>query len=76
MARLQMHPNVGPGGQIIAILSIILALGISTHVVFIGGGTQFVWPYLMMMPIALAGMIFNMPGGILVGLIAALPLAP
>jgi|TARA_R110000772_G_scaffold14462_21_gene41782 EAL domain-containing protein (putative c-di-GMP-specific phosphodiesterase class I) len=71
-----MHPNVGPGGQIIAILSIILALGISTHVVFIGGGTQFVWPYLMMMPIALAGMIFNMPGGILVGLIAALLLGP
>lgn len=76
MASLQLHPNVGLGGQTITVLSIILALGICTNIVFVGGGTQFVWPYLMLLPIALAGMIFNIPGGVLVGGIAALLLGP
>ena len=76
VASLQAHPNVGLGGQTIAFLCVIIALAICTHIVYIGGGTQFVWPYLMLMPIALAGMIFNMPGGVLVGIIGALLLGP
>lgn len=40
------------------------------------GGTQYVWPYLMILPISVAGMVFKVPGGLIVALIGGIILGP
>ncbi|MEC9346963.1 MAG: EAL domain-containing protein [Pseudomonadota bacterium] len=40
------------------------------------GGTKLVWPYLMFVPVIVAGMVFRVPGGALAGLAGGIMLGP
>ena len=54
---------------------VVLALG-ATQLTYSTGGTRNVYLHAMYVPVALAGMIFRLPGGLVAGLAAGLLLGP
>jgi len=70
------RPTGGFWFQVMAVAFILLSLAVVTEIVYVTGGTKLSWPYLMMLPIAVAAMVYKVPGGILVGAAAALLLGP
>lgn len=57
-------------------LIITLSLILFTLVVFHTGGTAFAYPYLMLIPVALAAALYRFWGGVLVALVAGLLMGP
>ncbi|HBM11913.1 MAG TPA: hypothetical protein DD390_04405, partial [Rhodospirillaceae bacterium] len=76
MIKSLFTPIGGLVTQIISLAVVCLCLPLVAYLVYETGGTQLSWPYLMILPISLAAMIFKIPGGVLAGLVAALLLGP
>ena len=65
------------GGRAVAAFVLLLALLLGGGaVVYLTGGTSYVWVHLMYVPIILAAMLFRVPGGILAALAAGLIVGP
>lgn len=62
--------------QLAALLFIVAMVPFIGFLVYQTGGTQYVWPYLMILPISVAGMVFKVPGGLIVALIGGIILGP
>ena len=60
--------TAGPG-----IAMVIMLIAWLVHAT---GGTQYSYPYLILLPVILAGILFKVPGGLLAALLAALLLGP
>ncbi|MGV8025479.1 MAG: putative bifunctional diguanylate cyclase/phosphodiesterase [Anaerolineaceae bacterium] len=70
---IQTPMQIGRVWQVIFIIVSICAAGLF---VYATGGSKYVYSHSMYIPIILAGYFFNVPGGILVGIIAGLVLGP
>ena len=57
-------------------LATAVALVLVALLVYETGGTQYAYPYLILLPVIFAGSIFKVPGGILAAVAAALLLGP
>lgn len=56
------------------LIGILLTLG--TVLVYYTGGTAFAYPYLMLIPVAVAAALYRLPGGIAAAVVAGLLLGP
>lgn len=65
----------GTSAFIAVFLIILLLLGVG-GIVYLTGGTGYVWVHLMYVPIILAAMLFRIPGGIAAALAAGLIVGP
>lgn len=71
-----LRPSGGTGVQVGTVFVIMAAVPLTTILVYQTGGTQFAWPYLMILPIAMAGMVFKLWGGVLIGVVGGVALGP
>ena len=62
--------------RIIAVIVILTLVGLSADLVYITGGIKYVYSHSMYLPILLGAFFFNMPGGILTGIVGGLVLGP
>ena len=60
---------------IVALLIALLQIGVAV-VVYLTGGTQFVYLQFMYIPVAISGLVFGMPGGVIFGLFGGLLIGP
>ncbi|MBN1267276.1 MAG: EAL domain-containing protein [Anaerolineales bacterium] len=67
-----------PRGKVKTLIAIgiFLVMIFSTRLVFITGGIKYVYAHIMYIPILLAAYFFQMPGGVIAGLIGGLALGP
>lgn len=68
--------NPRGGRALAAVALLILLLLVGGSVVYLTGGTSYVWVHLMYVPIILAAMLFRVPGGIITALIAGFIVGP
>ncbi len=61
---------------ILAVTLIVLLIVSIAQLVYLTGGTAFVWAHLMYIPLILAAAVFRIPGGILAAFLAGLLLGP
>lgn len=62
--------------QLFGGIAILVAIALVTYIVWQTGGIKFVYSHSMYLPILAAGLIFGLPGGIFVALIAGIALGP
>ena len=60
----------------VAACFVLLLIGAVGGLVYYSGGTVFVWPHLMYVPLILAAAVFRIPGGIIAAFICGLVLGP
>ncbi|MGJ9384893.1 HD-GYP domain-containing protein [Salipaludibacillus sp. CF4.18] len=60
----------------ISILSVVLMLGLTWLIVYLTGGTLFVYPHLMYIPIVFSAFLFGVKGGIITAIIGGIVLGP
>ena len=65
-----------PAWCLAAAAAILLLICAATGLVYGTGGTQYAWPYLILMPVVLSAAIFKLLGGLLAAVVAALALGP
>lgn len=68
--------NPRGAGAMAAVLLLVVLLLAGAAVVYLTGGTSYVWVHLMYVPIILAAMLFRVPGGVVTGLIAGVMVGP
>lgn len=73
MDRIQRFRNPGP---VLTATLVVLLLGAGTLLVYATGGTQYAWPYLVLVPVLIAAARFRIVGGLLAGFAGGLLLGP
>lgn len=70
-------PTIGGAlAWVLAGVLILVCILFVTFIVYQTGGTAFTYPYLILLPVLLAGAIFKVPGGLIAALLAASALGP
>lgn len=76
-ATVALHPTIGRWPLwAFSASTIVISLILATVLVHRTGGTTYAYPYLILLPVILAGAVFKVPGGLIAAVAAALALGP